>query len=402
MIRTREIGVIGLWVLVGATMLALLAGCGGGGGGGTAPPQQTGTVRGQVTDGQTGQPVAGATVTASVRKRWSQLPSRRTTDAQGRFEITGLPIGSEVTIHVERDGYQTTDVNTTVASQTPVDLTIRFYPTGTAINSIHIEPRNQTVWIARTLNFVAQTDPPGLQPTWSVIGPVGSISANGVFQSPDPGQVKVQARISTVFDETTVTVVQPDFFPLGSSDVWNYWDPNDHNKTRTVTVVPGEAIDGVQTTAWHQVWDTKQGDYYFSKQPTQLLLYGARTPEGGTTYYITFSPPIQFLMPPWTGTIGPSAHTASISVSGIPVAQQQWTVTVTVQTVPDVSVPAGTFHDVYQVTAVMVRPDRTMTSQWWFAPDVGRIKAHETEENTGIIEYWFDLTSATVGGVNYP
>ncbi len=69
--------------------------------------QGTGSVRGRVTDSGTGQPVAGATVTAADRGALTQ--------ADGRYVITGVPVGAR-TVKATMLGYADATESVTVAA----------------------------------------------------------------------------------------------------------------------------------------------------------------------------------------------------------------------------------------------------------------------------------------------
>ncbi|HXP93564.1 MAG TPA: carboxypeptidase-like regulatory domain-containing protein [Candidatus Binatia bacterium] len=92
----------------------LLAGCGDYG----VPPSQTyATVQGVITDGDTNQPIGGATVTVD-----SVLTTSTTAD--GAFKFTNVPIGP-FDYSVTATGYQQTTGEGTAAAGPPQTLNLQ-------------------------------------------------------------------------------------------------------------------------------------------------------------------------------------------------------------------------------------------------------------------------------------
>ena len=88
-------------LMLGATLMLSLAGCGGGGSdGGTEPPPHdsvVGTVSGRVADAQTGQPIAGVEVKVGGL--------RASTDASGKYSIASVPFGRNVVAQFSKPEY---------------------------------------------------------------------------------------------------------------------------------------------------------------------------------------------------------------------------------------------------------------------------------------------------------
>jgi hypothetical protein len=86
--------------LAGAVLFAA-TGCGGGGGGGDTPrppdPVSTGTVSGRVADAQTGEAIAGVEVKIGALKA--------TSDANGRYSVPAVPLGSTVVAEFSKATY---------------------------------------------------------------------------------------------------------------------------------------------------------------------------------------------------------------------------------------------------------------------------------------------------------
>lgn len=78
------------------------------------PAPVLGTVAGRVVD-SAGAPVAGATVRAAERET--------TTDQDGRFELTGVPVGT-VELEITADGHRTTTVQAVVGTDSPVAVDV--------------------------------------------------------------------------------------------------------------------------------------------------------------------------------------------------------------------------------------------------------------------------------------
>ncbi len=79
------------------------------------PPPALGTVAGRVVD-SAGVPIAGATVRAGARET--------TTDQDGRFELTGVPVGT-VELEIIADGHRTVTTTAEVGPDHPVAVDVR-------------------------------------------------------------------------------------------------------------------------------------------------------------------------------------------------------------------------------------------------------------------------------------
>ena len=111
-------------------------------------PSQGGVVSGQVLDGMTGAPVAGASVSLENPGRGSQPLRARPTDADGRFTILDVPTGA-YTVTSQASGYATgsagslrpTDLLTTVRVGTGAaqDVRIRMWRSGTVTGVVRDE-----------------------------------------------------------------------------------------------------------------------------------------------------------------------------------------------------------------------------------------------------------------------
>ena len=88
-------------VVIAVLEVAVVGGCGGGGGGGGA------TLSGRVIDGGTGQPLQGVRVALGS--------SSTTTQADGRFTLSGLSPGSGV-LTAQLAGYEITTVQVTIVA----------------------------------------------------------------------------------------------------------------------------------------------------------------------------------------------------------------------------------------------------------------------------------------------
>jgi TonB-linked SusC/RagA family outer membrane protein len=90
---------------------------------------QTGSVVGRIVDGQTGRPVATAQVTVAGTGLGAIV------DAEGRFRIDNVPVGSRE-VRAIRIGYQTASAVVTVMAGTPVSIELRLSETAIALDAI--------------------------------------------------------------------------------------------------------------------------------------------------------------------------------------------------------------------------------------------------------------------------
>jgi len=106
-----------LLAMLGATYRFGRAAARSGGGTVVVPPPAPalGTVAGRVVDTD-GAPIAGATVRAGERET--------TTDDDGRFELTGVPIGT-VQLEIIADGHRTVTTRAQVGADSPVAVAVR-------------------------------------------------------------------------------------------------------------------------------------------------------------------------------------------------------------------------------------------------------------------------------------
>lgn len=105
-------------ILLGVLVIALLltlAGCSGGGGGGGPVDQETGTVQGLVNAPDKVTPIIGAIVTAEGTGRTT------TTDAQGAYTLTNVPVGTRKIIAVKGSFRAETTVTVTKDQTTTVE-----------------------------------------------------------------------------------------------------------------------------------------------------------------------------------------------------------------------------------------------------------------------------------------
>ncbi|MBX9399688.1 carboxypeptidase regulatory-like domain-containing protein [Lysobacter sp. BMK333-48F3] len=85
---------------------------------------QTAALRGTVSDSRSAQPLAGASVQLS-----GPLDTQTQTDAQGRYELIGLPAG-QYTIQVGRSGYQSLSQSAQLPARTAVSFSPALTPDG--------------------------------------------------------------------------------------------------------------------------------------------------------------------------------------------------------------------------------------------------------------------------------
>ncbi|RKD98024.1 S8 family serine peptidase [Halopiger aswanensis] len=88
---------------------------------------QYATLEGTVTDAETGNPIANATVEVIGEGE----PYETTTDAEGRYEVPGLAGDREYAVVVERDGYESVTETRTVASDETSTLDVELAGSGT-------------------------------------------------------------------------------------------------------------------------------------------------------------------------------------------------------------------------------------------------------------------------------
>jgi len=221
-------------------IVALILGCGGDGGqpdgGGPPPATGTATLQGAVCAANNlAQTLGGVTVSVPAAQR------SVTTGADGSFFMQNLPDGSLIvqvdtptypaydsaTVQVDLVADQTTTVNIAVLPlDAPDPVQILLDPLQATIDL------NGKVLYRSQLVAANNQVIPGVQPTWVVIGGVGSITTRGVFtaQQVGAGQVKAVAgnieRVASVVvvaprpPQITTFLVNPTVLPASGGDVY--------------------------------------------------------------------------------------------------------------------------------------------------------------------------------------
>ncbi|MGD9497090.1 MAG: carboxypeptidase-like regulatory domain-containing protein [Armatimonadota bacterium] len=190
-------------------------GCGGGDGGGGVPQPQTGTatLRGTVVaadDTQT--PLRNAVITVEQANR--QGTSRQ----DGTFVITNLPAGTwRVTVETpESADYGTATALVPLVANRTTTVNFAVLPLGLAAPAqILLDPVSATIDLNGRIIYRTQLLGPSgqslgaVQPTWVVVGGIGSISPDGVFSAEAVGSGQVIAYAGSAQSAGTVVVVAP-------------------------------------------------------------------------------------------------------------------------------------------------------------------------------------------------
>jgi len=135
----------------------------------TPPPTSTSVVSPDQVSGvvvDPGGPVAGATV------RIQATANQTTTDAAGRFTLTGLRPGVPVTVSAWKDGYYCTKMEGVTPPTSAVSLTLRRYQTN---------DNSSYVWVAPTGENSCYSCKPGVTQVWLDNDAHGRTAANPRF-----------------------------------------------------------------------------------------------------------------------------------------------------------------------------------------------------------------------------
>lgn len=281
------------------------------------PPANTVILLGTVTDASTGAGVSGALVSVADRG------PRAIADAQGRFRLVDVPIGSQELV-VERFGYVSLEVNVVVTA-TPQPLELRMTPdplqlqgltvlgnakaplSGTVMDAVSSEPLPWSeIWLSRDAVREAGRATADAQGVFSIsdvttgaylvrvekLGYVGQIIPIGHAAPPEPMEVRLQpdsvmlkglaamnARLDTrrrassgefqSFDEGRLrTSVMRGMQSFLESDAMIPMMPcgtramNDCRALRGRLVTPRVYIDEVSAAGLAQLWSYDPGDFY--------------------------------------------------------------------------------------------------------------------------------------------
>ena len=178
-----------------------------------------------------------------------------------------------------------------------------------------------------------------------------------------------------------------DYFPLGEGDTWTY---KSEDGAFTQSASGTEVIGGQLYT--RLVFDGS-GIMYWRTAADGLRLGGEYDPEDGM---LTYDPAFYIangLDPGDEGT-----HDFTVYVDGVAQGQGVWSYQFV--GVEGVTVPAGIFPDCMKLEIhVQVPGGDDMQFYMWAAKSVGEVKQDSRPFGS---DYWEELVSATVGGVQYP
>lgn len=195
---------------------SLIIGCGGGSSGGdsssaptysptytpttTPTSSETGTVRGQVFD-DAGKPLANATVTTNIYGQEQSSRAQTTTDSEGKFTLTGVPVGyQQMTVY---NGNYSKTLDIEVQQNSIIDVgNIAALPSGT-INGIVVDTSDNPIPFALVeLTVEAEipvptpTSSPTVTPTTSpTITPTTSPTITPTFSPTPTGSGKIQGYV---------------------------------------------------------------------------------------------------------------------------------------------------------------------------------------------------------------
>ncbi|OPZ85791.1 MAG: hypothetical protein BWY76_01257 [bacterium ADurb.Bin429] len=193
--------------------LLLLAGCGGVGAGHGANTVTTVTMTGRVVDAATAMALPGVTVEFLPNPRGrSRASFTDVTDAEGTYAINDVPPGhTSMKISLADGSYDAIEVEIQVPQDRPTaSVVVKLVQHGTALPAtLTLEPKHPTnLPVGATLRFSATLAPASvLQPTFTLLGDIGTITADGLFIATRPGTGTLTATVGALSDSTTITVI---------------------------------------------------------------------------------------------------------------------------------------------------------------------------------------------------
>lgn len=187
-------------------LMWLLAGCGGGGG--STPQTGSGkTLTGRIVDAVTQNGVAGANLTLLSNRQRGRLAV--TTNARGEYTFSDAPIGEATLTANLPDGASWSIDLEIPQSRDTVSAVVRACPASvdppTAVTLAPATP--VSIHVGEVQQFTATVAPdPAVLPTYSLIGDIGSLTADGLFIASKVGTGAVRATAGDIVTETPVTV----------------------------------------------------------------------------------------------------------------------------------------------------------------------------------------------------
>ena len=192
-----------------------------GGGHTPARPAEVGggetTITGTVVDATN---VASPIADAYVYVPWTPSSSRALpqrviaygrTDAQGNYQLQRVP-GGLVRMVVEPpsdSGFYPVQFDFTAPSAGTVQLRLTLLPKSVSVATVTVSPSSASLWTGDTQQFTATAlnsggRPVQAAPTWVVTGPIGSVTAEGLFTAQAAGDGAIVALVGDRSGSATV------------------------------------------------------------------------------------------------------------------------------------------------------------------------------------------------------
>lgn len=238
----------------------------------------TATLYGAVTDSQTGNPIAGITVTVDTKTQ--------TTDSGGAYQFSGLTVGS-YTITFEKSGYNTeTETLTLVAGQN--ELNVQMTPVGAGAGAFTYTSDVRTETLPASGNkgegIKFEVD---IKNTGSAAGtchPIALIETAYGSDSVDMGTTTISPGQTVTFKGQW----QPDKTDLNDPDFW--WRAvSITSEAGIITFAAGAATVSVNIPSQIQAGSEYQASaqVYLEYQPKRLYLFGVKLYFRGMVYLTT-------------------------------------------------------------------------------------------------------------------
>lgn len=216
--RLLALGVIAALTLVAIT----LTGCGGGDGGGVTPPPagDTGIIAGRVAQAQDpATPVANAQVTiaATVAGVGTAAVVGTTTDAFGRFTLTGVPVGTQ-TLVVEKPSDPTLRSQSFPGVLVDKDATTNVAVTLLGVTQstptlVRLSPPSATLDLFADAQFAAVVSSSAgtldASPSYMVTGGIGTVDIHGLFHATAIGRGRLIAICGGITAQADIEVQAP-------------------------------------------------------------------------------------------------------------------------------------------------------------------------------------------------
>ncbi len=186
---------------------------------GLRPPART-TISGKVTLATAERtPIAGAEIFVTAAETSGAAAAGATPLAQSRedgtFTISNAPAGTVELRVVPPDELLAQEgvVRMTAVRGAQNTIEVRLVPAGVVVQDVELTPHELRLAVGETYQFQFRVDTASgvsLEPTFSVVGEMGKISAGGVFTATAPGSGEVRATLGGQVATASVTCVACD------------------------------------------------------------------------------------------------------------------------------------------------------------------------------------------------